>query len=244
MNQLKSTLSVSTTEVIIPADAETATFTVTTAEFGYNAVVASTETGMNLSIYSGATGSASASPQTVTVSSTTEAPDTGDPITLGTINVYRNGNTSDSQLKEIVIKKAVDTGETGGDEEITAGTFSGGTEALSMTTSSGITITQLKGDGTNCNSTYNTVSTLRVYRANQMRFTGKTFTKIEMYYTGSYSGASWSVVAGGGNVTLDTTNKKVVWENTDGASTVTLQNSTASGTNTQLRTTKFHVIYD
>lgn len=134
-------------------------------------------------------------------------------------------------------------GNTTTTEEITSGTFSGTTASLSMTTSSGITITQLKGEGTNCNSTYNTVSTLRVYRANQMQFTGKTFTKIEMYYTGTYSGASWSVVAGGGTVTIDTVNKKVVWTNTSGASTVTLQNSTSSGTNTQLRTTKFYFEY-
>lgn len=130
------------------------------------------------------------------------------------------------------------------DEEITSGTFSGAAAALSMTTSSGITITQLKGDGTDCNSSYNTVSTLRVYRANQMRFSGKTFTKIEMYYLDDYSGVDWSVVAGGGTVTIDTTNKKVVWVNTSGASTVTLQNSTSSGTNIQLRTSKFYVVYN
>ena len=112
-----------------------------------------------------------------------------------------------------------------------------------MTTASGITITQLKNGGTDVNTTYNTVSTLRVYRANQLSFTGQTFTKIEMYYTGSYSGAEWSVAEGSGTVTLDSTNKKVVWENASGASTVTLQNSTASGTNTQLRTTKFVVTY-
>lgn len=112
-----------------------------------------------------------------------------------------------------------------------------------MTTTSGITITQLKNGGTNVNLSYNTVSTLRVYRANQISFTGKTFTKIEMYYTGTYSGADWSIAAGNGTVSIDTTNKKVVWENSGGASTVTLQNSTASGTNTQLRTSKFVVYY-
>lgn len=112
--QLKSTLTVSELTVTIPASSSTATFTVTSAEFSYNAVVASTETGMNLSISSGATGSASASPQTVTVSSTTEAPTSGDPITLGTINVYRNGNASDSQLKSITIKKAVNSGSGSG----------------------------------------------------------------------------------------------------------------------------------
>lgn len=108
--QLKSTLSVNNTSITIPANAPTATFTVTTAEFGYNAVVASVEDGMNLSISSGATGSASASAQTVTVSSNTEAPTSGDPITLGTISVYRNGNTSDSQKKTITVLKAVNTG--------------------------------------------------------------------------------------------------------------------------------------
>ena len=109
--QLKSTLTVSATTVTIPASSTTATFTVTTAEFGYNAVVASTETGMNLSVSSGASGSASASAQTVTVSSTTAAPTSGDPITLGTINVYRTADANDdTQLKTITIKKAVDSG--------------------------------------------------------------------------------------------------------------------------------------
>ena len=112
--QLKSTLTVSELTVTIPANSTTATFTVTSAEFGYNAVVASTEVGMNLGISNGANGTASASAQTVTVSSTTEAPTSGDPITLGTIHVYRNGNTSDSQLKEIVVKKGVASG-TGND---------------------------------------------------------------------------------------------------------------------------------
>lgn len=112
--QLKSTLTVSALTVTIPASSTTATFTVTTAEFGYNAVVASTEAGMNLSISSGASGSANVSAQTVTVSSTTDAPTSGDPITLGTISVYRNGNTSDTQKKTITIKKAVNSGSGSG----------------------------------------------------------------------------------------------------------------------------------
>ena len=177
----------------------------------------------------------------------------------GTITVSpRAANTSTSDAKSLTIKiyhtddntvyQEVDcsqgkAGNTTTTEEITSGSFSGDTNSLSLTTSSGITISQLKGSGSDCNSTYNTVSTLRVYRANQMQFKGKTFTKIEMYYTGTYSGVDWSVIAGGGTVTIDTTNKKVVWTNTAGASTVTLQNSTSSGTNTQLRTTKFYFEY-
>ena len=104
VSQLRSTLTVSDTEIYIPADATTATFTVTTPEFGYSAVVASTEDGMNLSVSAGASGSANASAQTVTVSSTTEAAAYAQ--TLGTITVYRNNNASDSQKKTITIRKA------------------------------------------------------------------------------------------------------------------------------------------
>lgn len=153
-------------------------------------------------------------------------------------------NGGDELTKDIVLTQTKNKG--GGEpteEEITTGTFSGDKSSISMTTASGITITQLKNGGTDVNTTYNTVSTLRVYRANQLSFTGQTFTKIEMYYTGSYSGADWSVAEGNGTVSIDATNKKVVWENASGSSTVTLQNSTASGTNTQLRTTKFVVTY-
>jgi hypothetical protein len=153
---------------------------------------------------------------------------------------------SPSIYKEIAITQDKNNGGQGGDptiETIDSGEFAGDSNSISMTTTSGITITQLKNGGTNVNLSYNTVSTLRVYRANQISFTGKTFTKIEMYYTGTYSGADWSIAAGNGTVSIDTTNKKVVWENSGGASTVTLQNSTASGTNTQLRTSKFVVYY-
>ncbi len=163
----------------------------------------------------------------------------------GTVTVTLTpSNGGDELTKDIVLTQTKNKG--GGEpteEEITTGTFSGDKSSISMTTASGITITQLKNSGTDVNLNYNTVSTLRVYRANQLSFTGQTFTKIEMYYTGSYSGADWSVAEGNGTVSIDVTNKKVVWENASGSSTVTLQNSTASGTNTQLRTTKFVVTY-
>lgn len=106
VSQLKSALSVSAETVTIPADSENATFTVTTAEFGYDAVVASVEDGKNLSISNGGSGSANASAQTVTVSSSTSAPTEGDAIILGTVTVYRNGNASDPQKKTITVKKA------------------------------------------------------------------------------------------------------------------------------------------
>lgn len=107
VSQLASSLSVSAATVTIPAASGSASFTVTTPEMSYNAVVASVADGMNLSISSGASGSSSASAQTVTVASTTSAPTSGEPITLGTIDVYRNGNTGDPQKVTITIKKAV-----------------------------------------------------------------------------------------------------------------------------------------
>ena len=107
VSQLSSSLSVSVEEIIIPATSTTATFTVTSAQLGYNAVVATTETGMNLSVSGGASGSASENAQTVTISSTIAAPTSGDAITLGTISVYRNNNSSDPQIKTITVKKAV-----------------------------------------------------------------------------------------------------------------------------------------
>lgn len=129
-------------------------------------------------------------------------------------------------------------------EIITDGTFTGDYNSLSMTTPSGITISQLKNKGTSCSTSYNTINTLRVYRYNQLQFTGKIFKSIEMYYKGSYSGYDWAIINGGGTVEIDTTNKKVVWENTDGASVVTLQNSTTNVENVQLRTTEFVITYE
>ena len=176
---------------------------------------------------------------------TPKGENSGDYDYSGTVTVTLTpSNGGDELTKDIVLTQTKNKG--GGEpteEEITTGTFSGDKSSISMTTASGITITQLKNGSTDVNLSYNTVSTLRVYRANQLSFTGQTFTKIEMYYTGSYSGADWSVAEGNGTVSIDATNKKVVWENASGSSTVTLQNSTASGTNTQLRTTKFVVTY-
>ncbi len=106
VSQLKSSLVVSDTEVIIPASSTETTFTVTTPEFGYNTSI-TVEDGKNLSISSGNSGSYSASAQTITVSSTTSAPTEGSAIVLGTVKIYRNGNTDDVQAKTVTIKKDV-----------------------------------------------------------------------------------------------------------------------------------------
>ena len=88
--------------IVIPADATTATFTVTTADFGWNTEVTTLD-GMNLSV-NPTTGSASEEAQTVTITSTTAA--ASEAQDLGTILVYRNGNSSDTGKKTITVKKA------------------------------------------------------------------------------------------------------------------------------------------
>lgn len=242
VTQSKSTLSVSTTTVTIPADAKTATFTVTTAEFGYTADVATTEDGMNLSVSAGGTGLANASAQTVTVSSTTDAPDSGDPITLGTITVYRNGNTSDSQKKTITILKAVASGEEGPTEEtIDTGTFTFANSKLSFTTSSGVKIEQSKVSGsTTVNSSYNTVSTLRVYKGHALTFTGKTFTRIEITVKGTKYGNTLTANTGTLTPTSDS-GGTIVWVGESDSVVIT---NTATETNVQLHTQSFFVVYN
>ncbi|MBR4167715.1 MAG: choice-of-anchor J domain-containing protein [Bacteroidales bacterium] len=103
VSQVKSSgLKVSETTIVIPADQTTATFTVTTADFGWNAEVTALD-GMNLSI-DPTSGSAAEGEQTVTITSTASA--TNDAQDLGTILVYRNGNSSDTGKKTIAVKKA------------------------------------------------------------------------------------------------------------------------------------------
>ena len=97
-----SGLSVSETTIIIPKDETSASFTVTSVDFGWNSSVAPSDN-MNLSITPNS-GSASESAQTITVSSSTNATDNVQE--LGTIVIYRNGNTSDSQKKTIYVRKA------------------------------------------------------------------------------------------------------------------------------------------
>lgn len=103
VTQLGETFSASAETVTIPQDATSATFTITSPTFGWNATV-NQAAEKNLTMSAPTSGSGSASAQTLTVNSTTNA--TSSEQTLGTIVVYRNGNTSDSQAKTITIKKA------------------------------------------------------------------------------------------------------------------------------------------
>lgn len=103
VSQLASSgMTVSETTITIPSDETSATIMLTTADYGWDAIVSVNE-GMNL-IVSPTSGNASNDPQSITITSNTPA--TSSIQTLGTIEVYRNGNTSDSQKKTITVKKA------------------------------------------------------------------------------------------------------------------------------------------
>lgn len=103
VSQQGETFSASAETVTIDKDASSATFTITTPSFGWATTVNQAD-GKNLTLSLPTSGSGNASAQTLTVNSTTAA--TASEQTLGTIVVYRNGNTSDPQKKTITIKKA------------------------------------------------------------------------------------------------------------------------------------------
>ncbi len=106
VNQLRSDLylndGTSNITIVLPKNETSTTVTVKTKEFGWGATVnPAAEKNLSATPLSGA---ASASNQTITISSTTAAGD--DEQTLGTIVIYRNGNTSDPQKRTITVKKA------------------------------------------------------------------------------------------------------------------------------------------
>lgn len=131
--------------LVIPNDATTAEFDITSAVFGWNASVTPAAE-KNLTIKTGVdtyaathSGSANASSQTITVNSTTAASESEQ--TLGTIDVYRNGNASDSQKISITIKKA---SIGGGTPKTFSGTFvkiSDASSSLTLTEPGSTTIT-------------------------------------------------------------------------------------------------------
>lgn len=124
-------------------------------------------------------------------------------------------------------------------EEIT-GTFTMVDGALTLTTSSGITIVQAKGTSSTApNANYATASTLRIYDGNTITFSGKTITKIEFTHTSSNNGGA-NTSSDVGTYTRGSTSS--IWE---GESTsVTITNTKASGaSNIQIRPTKIVVTY-
>lgn len=121
--------------------------------------------------------------------------------------------------------------------ETISGTFTSSNSKLTLTTASGITIVQEKVSGSAAvNASYNTATTLRVYKGHALKFSGKTITKIEFTHTSGYKGNT--VTASIGKYTSgDTTS---VWEGESDNITIT---NTATGSNVQLRPTKIVITY-
>ena len=88
--------------ITLGKDVTSTTFTITTPSFAWASTVTPGD-GKNLTI-DPTSGSANASAQTITINSTTTA--AASEQTLGTIVLYRNGNSSDSQKITITVKKA------------------------------------------------------------------------------------------------------------------------------------------
>lgn len=236
--QLKSTLSVNKTEVTIPADATTATFNVTSEEFGYTAV-ASPATGMNLSITGGASGSASTSAQTVTVSSTVAAPTSGEPIVLGTIIVYRNGNSSDSQRKEITVYKDVEGTSSETTKEVTISDmgWANTTRYTSLDIDDNVSVTLTGGDNTG--KYYTTGGNWRLYQNENAEMTitaktGYTLKSVSITFSPNNGG---TLIYGGKAIT---SNSVVTLSGT--SATFSVGNS-GTNKNGQIRITKIKVVY-
>lgn len=122
-------------------------------------------------------------------------------------------------------------------EETISGTFTYANSKLTLTTNSGITIVQQIASGsTAVNKSYNTATTLRVYKGHSLTFSGKTITKIEIQHGSSYKGNS--VTASSGTYTQGSTSS--VW--TGESDNVVITNTGASN-NVQLRPTKIVVTY-
>ena len=118
--------------------------------------------------------------------------------------------------------------------ETITGTFTSSTDALTLTTESGITIKQERGGSsyTAPNKSYNTASTLRIYKGNTLTFSGKTIISIEFTWSGSNKG---NMSANVGSYEKGGT----IW--TGEADTVIFTNETDQ--NVQARPTKIKITY-
>lgn len=128
---------------------------------------------------------------------------------------------------------------TGAAREVISGTFTFANDKLSLTTESGITITQEKVSGnTSVSNSYNTATTLRVYVGHKLTFSGKTITKIEFTHTSSYKGSD-GISSDVGQYTQDSTASS--W--TGSATSVSITNA-GGKTTRQLRPTQIVVYYE
>lgn len=162
-----------------------------------------------------------------------------------TVSVVAKPSDTSSYLDSAagVAEETVTTGANPSPSEETtfelSGTFTLANSELSLT-QNGITVVQKKVSGSSAvNSTYNTPSTLRVYKGHALTFSGKTIKKIEITVNDKYYGNS--LTADSGALTPTTTSGgTIVWEGN--ASSVTITN-VASASNVQLRPTSIKITF-
>lgn len=161
-------------------------------------------------------------------------------ITLGdeyTVNVKAIGDNN-PWIDSAEAEETITVSATSSSEEI-SGTFTFDDSKLSLTTTSGIKIVQEKGTSSNApNKSYNTATTLRVYKGNTLTFSGKTITKIEFTHTSGYKGMP-GISANTGNYSQGTTSS--TW--TGESNNVVISNTGDGDDNVQFRPTKIVVYY-
>ena len=144
------------------------------------------------------------------------------------------------EMSDIAEKECVVSAPGDYTAEELSGTFTMTDGDLVLTTASGITVVQSKGDGSNGPAaSYNTPSTMRVYKGNTLSFSGKTIKKIEITVNGSYYGCDGLDADTGTLNTTTTSGGTITW--TGSATSVTITN--AGSDTRQLRTSKIVVYY-
>ena len=123
--------------------------------------------------------------------------------------------------------------------ETISGTFTMSGETLTLTTESGITITQAKVEGsTAVNESYNTAATLRVYKGHSLTFSSeKNIVKIVLDHDASRTGSD--VTASVGTYTMGSTSS--TW---NGSAKEVVITNTGKNANVQLRPTSIKVTYE
>ena len=186
----------------------------------------------------------------VTTGTATLSTTSGSADATVTVSFDANTSTTDSKQYKVTVKSAygdqvitiTQAKVSAAGEEVTetiSGTFTYDTTAktLSLTTASGITITQKIASGsTAIGQSYNTATTLRVYKGHALTFSGKTITKIKLTHASDRAGDS--VTASVGEYTAGSTSSEWIGE----ATQVVITN-TGAGSNVQLRPTKIEVTY-
>ena len=231
VSQLAPVFTVSSNTIELGATADSQTTVTVTSDFDWTLSSEGTGYTVTPNSYTWAGDGKS----TVTIQATANRTEEG-VADLGTITLV---NSTTGQEKTIDVTQA--TSYESEDNELVSetitGTFTHANKKLSLTTTSGITIVQQIASGsTAVNASYNTATTLRVYKGHSLTFSGKTITKIEIFHSSSYKGNS--VTASTGTYTQGSSSS--VW--TGDSDNVVITN-TGAESNVQLRPTKIVVTY-